>query len=215
MLEKIFVSWRQGRGKSRYLIGELVRIGENFQFKYNFDEVFKARKEGFESYPDFPDIQQTYNHNLPTVFKLRLMSRTRPDREQYLSFWYANNPQFDWFDELGFTQGKLATDNFEFLADFPVVRGLIFLSEAASLSHNKIKNEDIEINDRLTFELDTNNEFDSEAVKLFKNNLLVGYVKRGHTKFFKKVSNDQVEIRVKSVDRNGNANQIYYTLLNK
>lgn len=214
MINSIYVSWRQGKGASRYLIGLLSRNieGEGFTFQYNINEVIKARKDGFQNYPDLPDTGRVYTSNLQTIFTMRLMSKSRPDRERFLSFWSADNPNYDWFDELGFTQGKLATDSFEFLADFPVEPGISFISEAAALTHNKVKNEDIEVNDRLNFVLDNDNEYDKDAVKLFKNNVNIGFVKRGHNKFFHKVDNEQVDIRVKSIDRNGNANQIYFTV---
>lgn len=214
MINSIHVSWRQGKGKSRYLIGFLMRNteGEGFTFKYNLNEVIEARKEGFENYPDLPEIGKIYTSNLQTIFKMRLMSKSRPDRERFLSFWNADNPNYDWFDELGFTQGKLATDNFEFLADFPLIKGITFVSDAAALTHNKVKNEDIEVNDSLSFVIDLKNEFDKDAVRLFKNDVNVGYVKRGHNKFFHKVTKEKLDIRVKSIERNGNANQIYFTV---
>jgi len=122
MLKKIYLSWRPSKGESRFLIGVFSRAnayGNDVAFEYIKEQVQEAKKKGFYNYPDFPDTDKKYNINIKTALSLRLMPKTRADREGYLSFWKATNPDFDWFDELGFTQGKLATDTFEFLADFP------------------------------------------------------------------------------------------------
>jgi hypothetical protein len=217
IIKKIHISWRKGKGASRYLIGLLTRessIDKNFVFEYQKEEVLKAKKEGFISYPDFPNLDINYNRNLEAVFSLRLMPKTRSDRNDYLSFWNADNMNYDWFDELGFTQGKLATDNFEFLAEFPQKyngRGVNFVSEIASLSHSSIDKDSININDKLRFEKDLLNLFDEQAVKVFKDNLFIGYVKRGHNLFFQKAKLDTIEMIVKSIEKNGKLNQIYFS----
>lgn len=218
ILKKIYLSWRQGKGSGRYLVGVLTReipSGDNIVFKYQAEEVKEAQKMGFLNYPDFPDFEKEYSTNLKTALTLRLMPKTRADRHDYLSFWNANVNGLDWFDELGFTQGELATDTFEFLAEYPKKYngiGINFVSSVAALSHLKLATDCVNIGDRLRFELEPDNKFDKTAVKIFKGNVLIGYAKRGHNLFFHKVKNDEVEIKVTNLEKNGKMNQIYFSV---
>lgn len=217
ILKRIYISWRKGKGENRYLIGLLTRessIDKNFKFQYQKEEVLKAQREGFISYPDFPNLDIDYSRNLEAVFSLRLMPKTRSDRNDYLSFWNADNMNYDWFDEIGFTQGKLATDNFEFLAEFPQIhngKGINFVSEIASLTHSNIDKNCVEINDKLRFEKDLSNAFDPQAIKIFKDYLFIGYVKRGHNIFFQKAKSENIEMVIKNIEKNGKLNQIYFS----
>ena len=218
ILKKIYLSWRHGAGGRRYLVGILSRdfpTSNDISFTYRKPEVSDAEKNGFFNYPEFPNFDKEYRVNLKTALSLRLMPKSRLDRSDYLDFWEANNPEFDWFDELGFTQGKLATDTFEFLADFPKHyngAGIKFVSNIASLTHLELPNEIVTVGDKLRFELDSDNDYDKDAVKLFKGDKHIGWVKRGHNYFFQKVSNSDVDIRVKSLEKNGKLKQIYYSV---
>lgn len=218
ILKKNYLSWRQGKGKGRYLIGVLTRetpTSDIIVFKYQPEEVKKATKEGFLNYPEFPDLDKEYSINLKTALTLRLMPKSRADRHDYLSFWNANLEGLDWFDELGFTQGELATDTFEFLGEFPKKYngiGINFVSNIAALSHLNLANDCVEIGDKLRFKLDKENKFDEFAVKIFKGNNEIGFVKRGHNLFFQKVQNEEVDIRVTNLDKNGKMNQVYFSV---
>ena len=216
ILDSIHISWRKGKGENRYLIGKLKRLASGFTFIYLKEGVEAAKKVGFINYPDFPNVNfdVEYSGDLRGVFSLRLMPATRPDRENYLSFWDANNSTYDWFDELGFTQGRLATDNFEFLAEFPYnVKGLRFVTDIASLSHHSLSIDQVSVNDKLKFELETNNPQDPDAVKVFKENNFIGYIKRGHTLFFKKANPNRLQLTVKHIEKNGVVKQLYVSVL--
>lgn len=190
ILKKIYLSWRSGKDDGRFLVGVFLRENatrDSIVFKYQQDEVQKAREKCFYNYPEFPDLSKEYNVNLKTVLSLRLMPKTRADRNVYLSFWNANVDGFDWFDELGFTQGELATDTFEFLAQYPKKHkgfGINFVSNVAALSHLKLAADCVEIGDKLRFEREPHNKFDANAVKIYKDTDLLGYIKRGHNLFF-------------------------------
>src|SRR5690606_26885629 len=131
------------------------------------------------------------------AFSLRLMPKSRSDRDNYLSYLNANIEGLDWFDELGFTQGKLSTDTFEFMADFPKRFngiGIKFVSDVSGLTHHILSNELVKENDKLRFELDQRNKFDNKAVKLYKEDNFIGFVKRGHHLFFHKIVNEEIDI---------------------
>jgi hypothetical protein len=218
ILKKIYLSWRPGKGDGRFLVGVFSRensSGDDIVFKYQADEVMKARNKGFYNYPEFPDFEKEYRTNLKTALSLRLMPKTRADRNNYLSFWNANIEGLDWFDELGFTQGELATDTFEFLAEYPKKHngiGVNFVSNIAALSHLKLSTDCVNIGDKLRFELEPENQADKSAVKIFKNSEFIGYVKKGHNLFFHKVKNEEIDIRVTNLEKNGKMKQIYYSV---
>lgn len=218
ILKKIYLSWRPGKGEGRYLVGVFSRensSGDDIVFNYQTDEVKKAKEKGFYNYPEFPEIDKEYRTNLKTVLSLRLMPKTRADRNSYLSFWNANVDGLDWFDELGFTQGELATDTFEFLAEYPKKYngiGINFVSNIAALSHLKLAADCVTVGDKLRFELDSKNEYDKSAVKIFRADDFIGYVKRGHNLFFHKIRNDEVDIRITNLEKNGKINRIYFSV---
>lgn len=218
ILKKIYLSWRPGKGDGRYLVGVFSRensSGDDIVFNYQTDEVAKANEKGFYNYPEFPDINKEYKTNIKTALSLRLMPKTRADRNDYLSFWNANVDGLDWFDELGFTQGELATDTFEFLAEYPKKYngiGINFISNIAALSHLKLTTDCVNIGDKLRFELEPDNQVDNKAVKIFRGNNFIGYAKRGHNLFFHKIKNDEVELKVTNLEKNGKMNQIYFSV---
>lgn len=218
ILKKIFLSWRPGIGEGRFLVGVFSRensSGDDIEFVYQQEEVAKAKEKGFYNYPEFPDLNKVYRTNLKTALSLRLMPKTRADRNNYLSFWSANIDGLDWFDELGFTQGELATDTFEFLAEYPKKHngvGIKFISNIASLSHLQLTSDSVEIGDKLRFELEPENKFDKYAVRILRKKEFIGYVKRGHNLFFHKVRNEDVDIRISSLEKNGKMNQIYFSV---
>lgn len=211
-IKTIHLSWRQGKGEERYLVGELRKAGNEVSFRYNKVNIDLAAKQGFKNYPDFPNTDPSviYTGDLQSIFSLRLMPLTRPDRITYFTFWEIKEQPIDWFEELAFTQGRLATDNFEFLAEFPYYEnGLRFVTDIASLSHRKLDVSSVSINDKVTFELEPGNRRDPNAVKVLKDGVMLGYIKKGHNLFFKEANPNRVSLKIKHIEKNGFINQIY------
>ncbi|WP_445725499.1 HIRAN domain-containing protein [Flavobacterium sp.] len=82
----------------------------------------------------------------------------------------------------------------------------------AALSHLKLATDCVNIGDKLRFELEPENKVDKSAVKIFKNSVCIGYVKRGHNLFFHKVKNEEIDIRVTNLEKNGKMKQIYFSV---
>jgi hypothetical protein len=203
--DKIYLSWRKGRGASRHIVGILLRTSQRlFEFSYREEDVKKAREDGFTPYTEFADTTKTYNGNVLDIFAQRLIKSERPDIQSFYDFWEIE-PQFkdDKFYMLGHTQGLQPTDNFEFLADYNVVEGLHFLTELAGLSSYKLTSGTLREGDVLRFEIDEHNEHDADAVTVFKGDLEVGHIKKIHCKVFRKPGAEKLKLTVKSVDRNG------------
>ena len=209
--EKIYLSWRSGRGNRRHIIGVLQETPDGrFEFNYDQPEVSKAKTEGFTAYTEFPEITKPYNGNVLDVFAQRLTKKERPDIQNFYNFWeideqYTN----DNFYLLAHTQGLLPTDNFEFLADYNPVQGLHFLTELAGLSKYNLAAGTLKEGDSLHFEIDEDNEFDKQAVKVFKGDTEIGYVKKIHCRIFHKPNAEKLKLTVKAIEQNGIVKRVF------
>jgi len=212
----IYLVWRKGRGSRRKIVGVIKKNAtEGVRFKYIEKGVEEAQQEGFTPYIDFPDTSKEYSENVLDIFGKRLIKSERSDIQKYHDFW-AIDPNFneDKYYLLAHTQGMLSTDNFEFLADFYPVKNLIFVSEVCGLSLSKLSPETLSIGDVLTYQLEKNNPFDKNAVKVYKGKLEIGYVKVIHSKVFHKRHKSPFKIVVKSIDKNGSINRVFVDISN-
>lgn len=211
VIENIYLSWRAGNGERRILVGLLKRDKQGYSFAYNNDSVCLAKDSGFNGYPEFPDFKARYiGESIINIFAQRIIPISRPDRERVLQFWRANNPSYDYFDILGFTQGKLPTDNFEFLADFPFIKNLTFVTDLAGVKFRDLKKEDLETISPLHFEFEPENEYDQNSVAIFKGKAKLGYIKKVHQNFFHKAEiNKNIIMQIVDKNVNGKVNQIF------
>ena len=198
--DKIYLSWRKGQGSGRHIVGVLEQTQDGrFEFSYDIKAIEKAKTEGFTPYTEFSDITKSYNGNVLDIFAQRLIKSERPDIQSFYDFWEIE-PQHkdDKFYMLGHTQGLQPTDNFEFLADYNIADGLHFLTELAGLSTYKLPSGTLKEGDELRFELDKKNEYDSEAVTVFKGDLEIGHIKKIHCKVFHKPGADKLKLSKKA-----------------
>jgi hypothetical protein len=101
------------------------------------------------------------------------------------------------------------TDNFEFLADYNPIKGLRFLTDLASLSGLKLPAGSIKTGDLLTYKLESENQFDNKAVKVFKDEMVVGYIKKIHSRVFHKQKGKFLKLEVKDVEQNGVIKRVF------
>ena len=208
---EIFLGWRKGQGSRRFIVGVLSKkTTGQFVFSYDQEVVEEAVEEGFTPYTEFPDFDISYNGNVLDVFAQRLIKSERPDIQKFYTFWEID-PRFkdDKFYLLGHTQGLLPTDNFEFLADFNIVPNLHFLTEIASLSLKQLPGDTLSEGDTLRFELEHDNSHDKEAVKVYKDDLEIGYVKKIHCRVFHKPGAEKLKLSVKAIDKNGTIKRVF------
>ena len=202
--DKIFVVWRKGQGSERHAIGILKHDmdGRN-TFTYLPEAVELQEKEGFTPYTEFPDLTKEYNGNVAEIFGQRLTKTDRPDINNIFKFWEVDSSMADdKFYLLGKTQGLVATDNFEFLADYKLIPNIHFLTELAALSKIPLPKGVLQIGDKLTFKLDPNNPFDQFAVRVFKDAKEVGYIKKYHSKLFYEPGADKLQLTVIALEQN-------------
>lgn len=206
----IFLIWRKGKGARRIPIGVIKRnVSEGVRFHYLQDGLNEAQKLGFGHYEGFPDTKKTYSENVLEIFGQRIIRSERNDARDFYSFWqidsrYKEND----FYMLAYTQGLLPTDNFEFLADFNPGKGLSFITEIAGLSKYQIPSDSIKIGDKLDYQLEIDNRHDDKAVKVFKDDLHLGYIKCIHNKVFHKSTN-KFAVFVHRIEKNGVLNRVF------
>ena len=209
--DQIYLSWRKGQGSRRHIVGLLKQEADGrFVFNYDKAQVAKAAEDGFTTYTEFSDLMKEYNSNVVDVFAQRLIKAERPDVQNFYRFWEIEpEHQDDKFYLLGHTQGLLPTDNFEFLADYKIVDGLHFLTEIAGLSNLQLPSDALAIGDILQFKTEPANQYDPEAVMVFKDNKLIGYIKKVHCKIFYKPGAERLKLTVKALDKNGIIKKVF------
>ncbi|MDR2117803.1 MAG: HIRAN domain-containing protein [Planctomycetaceae bacterium] len=215
-LDDLFLVWRRGRGERRSIVGVVEEENGNFQFKYLIKPE-EAAKIGFTPYVAFSDMKKVHTENVLDTFALRLTNPARQDIQKYYDFWEIEpEHQKDKWYLLARTQGIRAIDNFELLADYHVTKDLMFFSEICGLSYYRkhIPLNAISESDELRWEKDTDNEYDKYAVKVFKGDLFLGFVKVIHSRVFYKDGGQDIKIKIKSIDKNGTLNRVFIKIYN-
>jgi hypothetical protein len=213
LFDELYLTWRRGRGIGRSIVGVIWEENGNFCFKYLVTQE-DATKINFRPYVAFSDMSKIYKENVLDTFGDRLINPARKDIQKYYDFWEVK-PQYqkDTWYLLARTQG-IQMDNFELLADYNLIEGLSFFSEICGLSKYHVPPDALSELDELRWELEPQNEYDNTAVKLFKGDLFLGYVKIIHSRVFYKEGGENLKIKVKHIDKNGTLNRVFITVYN-
>ncbi len=205
----IFLCWRPKVGDRRIKVGVLHQSSNGITFKYTKEAKQAAEQSGFTPYAGFPNLNETYTTNVLDIFSQRLTRSERPDIDKYYAFWrIAPEYRNDKLYLLAKTQGLLASDMFEFLADYNPVEGLDFVSEVSGLSHSKLPANVLRAGDILEYKRESGNRQDKYAIALYKGELKIGYVKKIHSHVFYKTSR-YIRVEVISTESNGHLNRAY------
>ena len=212
LVRKIFIAWKKSEGARRYIIAKIKRnVSEGVTFDYCGDGFEKARKDGLEYFFGFQNVSGLTPLQVEQLLAQRVISKDRSGRESFLSFWEAENVE-DAFDVLALTQGKLPTDNFEFLAKYFPKPGLHFVTDLAGISHLALDRDSVEAGDVLTYKREPKNEYDRNAVAIYKGILKIGYIKQIHNQVFLHSTFRKPHLTVKAVDKNGKIKQIFVSV---
>lgn len=209
MIRTIYIAWRKQTGGRRYIIAKIKRnISSGITFKYLKKDFEKAQQEGLGYFLGFKEANKLSSKDIEKLLSLRIISKERPNRNEFLDFWEARDVN-DIFNILGLTQGKSPTDNFEFLAEFYPKKGLKFVTDLAGLSYEKLPAGTLSVGDELTYHHESDNEFDKEAVAVFKGSLKLGYIKKVHNLVFIKKTKYAPKLIVKAIDENEVIKQVF------
>lgn len=209
-IAQIYLVWRKGSGGRRHIVGSIKRNAtDGVRFEYIKENIEKAKKDGFVLYESFPDLDKKYIENVLDIFGQRIMRSDRGDLKNFYAFWKIDQNYIDdKYYMLAYTQGMLPTDNYEFLAEFNPIKGLKFVTEISGLSHFKVASDLLAVGDKLSFLLEPDNPKDKNAVKVFKGNLSLGYIKRVHSNVFVKAKH-QIDLTVQSIEKNGILKRVF------
>lgn len=186
MKDELWLIWKEPYSRRRYKVGVLLKEVNGYIFKYENPELDAATENGFKYFPGFEDTKKVYkNERLFMNIKTRLPNVARPDYLEILNSYNLEKDSDD-FDILRATRGRLITDDYEFVPAFDLNK-IEFDIAGTRYCHdiNKCK-KFLKINDKLLLVIDSNNKFDSNAIKVIysdgKNNYLLGFVPRYYTK---------------------------------
>lgn len=186
--DKLLLSWRQGAGHRRHIVGELsLAEGTSPTFSYLDQGIEQAKEYGFTDYPGLPYGESINQEIALDLFYRRLINAERNDAHRLLSFLCVDMSRLD--DKLyllGITTGQSAVDYFEFLPILkPTVEAYDFVTEVAGLGYCGFNLSAIKEGEILKYALEENNPKDPKAVVILDSRGdVVGYIKQGVNQIF-------------------------------
>ncbi|GAP72091.1 hypothetical protein SAMD00024442_24_7 [Candidatus Symbiothrix dinenymphae] len=201
--DNIYMSWRVSKGYPRMLVGEVLPKEDVVDFKYIRGGINEAKQYGFIGYPGLK-FDEMEHKNVLNLLSTRLINTDRSDSGEVLDFWNIDREHQDnKLYVLAMTQGMTPTDNFEFLANFKLEKGLCFVTDIAALTYSKFDLGKMSIGTHLTWERENLKE-DKCAVKVLFNNDYVGYIKKGHNMIFHEQDSDKLKLQVRHISKENN-----------
>lgn len=193
----MWLIWKQPETRRRYKIGCLIYEDGIYTFKYVDPELNDAVDAGFINFPGFENIRKTYKSSeLFANIETRLPNVARADYLEILNL-YNLEKNSTKLEILKATKGRLITDNYEFVPAFDVNK---IEFDIAGTRHcpDVMKCKDlISINDKLSLELEPENEYDENAIKVVFNKenrkYHLGYVPRYYSKELSEMLKNNVE----------------------
>lgn len=197
MKKEMWLIWKHPENRRRYKIGVLNYDNNVYTFKYVNPELNDAAMVGFKCFPGFEDIKQTYKSTeLFANIETRLPNTGRADYLEILNL-YNLEKDSSKLEILKATKGRLLTDNYEFVPAFDLNKVEFDVAGTRHCPDVKKCQDIIDINDKLTLELEPNNEYDNKAIKVIfsKNGVKyhLGYVPRYYSSYLAELLEKNIE----------------------
>lgn len=197
MKKEMWLIWKHHDSRRRYKIGQLIFNENGYIFKYINPELDDAIKVGFNCFPGFEDINKEYNNNdLFVNIATRLPNPARPDYLEILNT-YNLEKDSSKIDILKATKGRLVTDNYEFVPAFDEKKIEFDVAGTKHCPDVKKCLNIISVNDKLQLELEPENQYDKNAIKIILNKngnrYHLGYVPRYYSKQLTELLNQKIE----------------------
>ena len=110
--DTLYLVWVD-ENKNKYKVAEVYKENDKYYFKYRLEDVKQAEQNGFKLLVSFPTVSATYeNLELFPVFATRVPDKRRPEIKKILETY--NMTEYDEFELLKRSKGKLPTDDYEF-----------------------------------------------------------------------------------------------------
>jgi len=197
MKNEMWLIWKHPESRRRYKIGILTYQENKYQFKYVDPELNNAIAAGVGYFPGFEDVNKIYeSEELFANIETRLPNPGRADYLEILNS-YNLEKESSKLEILKATKGRLLTDNYEFVPAFDSNKVEFDVAGTRHCPDVKKCSELISINDKLLLELEPDNEFDTNAIKVifFKNGIKyhLGYVPRYYSSELAKLLENNIE----------------------
>lgn len=186
---KLCLLWQNKKSRHWYHVGNLTYEEDKYFFEYQVEQskrnVFEALKNGYRFHPAFPNINQKYESEiLFSAFARRLPQKSRKDYRVILKNLGITKESTD-FEIMSITGGTINSDNYEFVR--PIERdGTKFKLDfyLRGWRHHNDDWEYLKVDDELSLILEPENEYDNDAVAIYKNNeKKIGYVPAFYSAF--------------------------------
>jgi hypothetical protein len=184
--KRLFIAWQEPLSRRWFPIGLLTVETGSYRFQYIFGALDAQSKGGFQPFGAFPDLYQSYeSKKLFSLFSKRVLSPSRPDYPDFVSWLGLFGSEIDPIELLARSGGQSVTDRFD-IFPFPektkdgkyhslfFVHGLRYLPESAVERINRLK-----AGERLRLAIEFQNPFDAKAMLLItEDRVAVGYCPR-------------------------------------
>ena len=187
MKNEMWLIWKHPESRQRYKVGSLEFDNNIYTFRYVNPELEDALKVGFRFFPGFEDIKKVYKSSeMFANIETRLPNAGRADYLEILNL-YNLGKDSSKLEILKATRGRLLTDNYEFVPAFDSSRVEFDVAGTRYCADVKKCENLLDVNDKLTLELELNNEFDPNAIKVIYakdgTNYHLGYVPRCYSSY--------------------------------
>jgi len=213
--ESVFLAWQEPDTKNWHVVGLLEKRVKGYAFCYTKG----AQKSGkFIPFSGMGDMLKTYvSKELFPLFKNRLLSQTRPEYPDFISWLGLSNEEANPMSILGRSGGHRGTDKFQMFKRISVDSdgNFEYVFFAHGLSHlpksalNRVSN--LINGEKLLLCLDIQNRFDKNAVTIRAEEPaeIVGFCPRYLAKYITEallVNSSNIEVFVEVLSKNAPAN---------
>ena len=179
---RLLLTWQEAESRRHFHVGTLQRDQDGeVSFSYtNGDEQFsEAVLCGFTGFPAFRGEGKVFTNQVTETFLKRLPPRSRPDFDKFLrNHCFSGDASVSDFALLGYTGAKLPSDRFALLLPIGDFRPPFeFVTEISGFRHWACL-DDIQIGNEVDFVPEPENEFDNNALAIYRDDKKIGYVNR-------------------------------------
>ncbi len=185
---QLYLTWQpvdeKALNRTRRVVGLVMkRAGDTFGFRYltELDDYKKALEAGFLGFPAFKGADVEHNQGVREALLRRLPPRSREDFADYLALHRLPSPfPYSDFTLLGYTRARLPSDGFELVPAFSLnAAPFDLLVEVAGVRHvYGLDVGNIRPGDDVTFEQESDNPVDADAIIVLHKGNRLGYINR-------------------------------------
>lgn len=209
---RLVLAWQApgdtSESRKRRAVAEIIEEGSKYIFRYLVDseDFHEALLHGFDSYPSFSKMKETYSTNVLEILSRRLPPKSRSDYKKFLeSNRIDPNTNADIFTILGYVECRLPSDGFSIVNPLDSVQlPCELLLEVAGFRFYYSTHAVYKTGDDVRFNFEPDNIHDDKAVAIYSRNTKIGYINRiqveNFSSLFKSSLNEAVLERIITIN---------------